>query len=407
MKKIHSLIDKVYHPTNLNMAWEKVRSNKGAGGIDKETIITFEAKVDIELQRLNEELKKGVYKPLPVKRIYIDKPGKKGEKRPLGIPTIRDRICQQALKNRLEPIMEQFFNGCSFGYRPGRSQHMAMRKIWKDINDGNDWIVDGDLRDYFGTVNHELLINLIARKVSDGKILKLIRHMLEAGFMKKGQIYPTNAGTPQGSVISPLLSNVYLTPFDNIMTNAGYKLTRFADDWLIVCKTRKEAEDALNLAKKTLERLGLKIHPEKTRITNIKWGFEFLGYKVKEGKGLRLNKAKIKSNIHTKNLYAYPKDKSIKKFKEAIRERTKRRIPLTMKELIDNINPVIRGWGNYFRKAHVRKLFNMLDRWIVRRLWSHHYKKWRNCGWKKYPHKELYQKYNLVNLVGLIPSISK
>lgn len=163
----------------------------------------------------------------------------------------------------------------------------------------------------------------------------------------------------------------------------------------------------MNLAKKTLERLGLKIHPEKTRITNVKWGFEFLGYKIKEGKGLRLNKVKIKSNINPKNLYAYPKDKSIKKFKETIRERTKRRIPLTMKELIDSINPVIRGWGNYFRKAHVRKIFNMLDRWIIRRLWSHHYKKWRNCGWKKYPHKDLYEKYKLVNLVGLIPSISK
>lgn len=401
------MIDKVYHPTNLNMAWEKVRSNKGAGGIDNETITTFETKKESQLQGLREELRNGGYKPLPVKRTYIDKPGKKGEKRPLGIPTIIDRVCQQALKNRLEPIMEQFFNDCSFGYRPGRSQHTAMRKIWKDINDGNDWIVDGDLRDYFGTVNHELLISLIARKVSDGKVLRLIRQMLEAGYMEKGKIFPTNSGTPQGSVISPLLSNVYLTPFDNIMTGAGYKLTRFADDWLIVCKTRQEAENALNLAKRTLERLGLKIHPEKTRITNIKWGFEFLGYKIKEGKGLRLNRTKIKSNINAKNLYAYPKDKSIKKFKETIRERTKRRIPLTMKELIDSINPVIRGWGNYFRKAHVRKIFNMLDRWIVRRLWSHHYKKWRNYGWKKYPHKELYQKYNLVNLVGLIPSISK
>lgn len=401
------MIDKVYHPTNLNMAWEKVRSNKGAGGIDNETIITFEAKKETELQELGTALRNGEYEPFPVKRTYIDKPGKKGEKRPLGIPTIIDRVCQQALKNRLEPIMEQFFNDYSFGYRPGRSQHMAMRKIWKDINDGNDWIVDGDLRDYFGTVNHELLISLIARKVSDGKVLRLIRQMLEAGYVEKGKIFPTNSGTPQGSVISPLLSNVYLTPFDNIMTGAGYRLTRFADDWLIVCKTRQDAEKALNLAKRTLERLGLKIHPEKTRITNIKWGFEFLGYKIKEGKGLRLNKAKIKSNINAKNLYAYPKDKSIKKFKETIRERTKRRIPLTMKELIDSINPVIRGWGNYFRKAHVRKIFNMLDRWIVRRLWSYHYKKWRNCGWKKYPHKDLYEKYKLVNLVGLIPSISK
>lgn len=405
MKKVHSLIDKVYQPTNLRMAWEKVRSNKGAGGIDKETISSLEVKIEEELQKLHEELKMAEYKPLPVKRVYIEKQGKVGEKRPLGIPTIRDRVCQQALKNRLEPIFEEFFNDCSFGYRPNRSPHMAMRKIWREINEGNEWIVDGDLRDYFGTVNHETLINLVARKISDGKILKLIRDMLNAGYMEKGQKYPTRSGTPQGSVISPLLSNVYLTPFDNIMTDKGYKLTRFADDWLIVCKTKREAEEALNLAKRVLEKLGLKLHPEKTRIAHVKWGFEFLGYKIKAGKGLKLNREKVTSTINKSNLYAYPKDKSIKKFRDEIRNRTKRRLPLTMKELIDNINPVIRGWGNYFRRAHIRKLFNKLDRWILRRLWNHRFKKWRNCGWKEYPTKELYGKYKLVNLVGLITSI--
>ncbi len=405
MKKIHSLIDKVYQPTNLKMAWEKVRSNKGAGGIDKETISSFEMKKDEELHKLHEDLKMGEYKPLPVKRVYIEKNGKVGEKRPLGIPTIRDRVCQQALKNRLEPIFEPFFNDCSFGYRPKRSPHMAMRKIWREIDEGNEWIVDGDLRDYFGTVHHDTLIDLIARKISDGKILKLIREMLNAGYMEKGQKYPTRSGTPQGSVISPLLSNVYLTPFDNIMTGRGYKLTRFADDWLIVCKSKREAEEALSLAKSVFDKLGLKLHPEKTRITHIKWGFEFLGYKVKAGKGLKLNRGKITAKINRNNLYAYPKDKSVKKLMDEIRNRTKRRLPLTMKELIDYINPVIRGWGNYFRKAHVRKLFNKLDRWIIRRLWSHHLKSWRNCGWKKYPSKSLYQEYGLVNLVALIPSI--
>lgn len=405
MKKIHSLIDKVYQPTNLKMAWEKVRSNKGAGGIDKETINSFEMKKDEELHKLQEELKMGEYKPLPVKRVYIEKSGKVGEKRPLGIPTIRDRVCQQALKNRLEPIFEPFFNDCSFGYRPKCSPHLAMRKIWREIDEGNEWIVDGDLRDYFGTVHHDTLIDLIARKISDGKILKLIREMLNAGYMEKGQKYPTRSGTPQGSVISPLLSNVYLTPFDNIMTGRGYKLTRFADDWLIVCKSKREAEEALELAKSVFDKLGLKLHPEKTRITHVKWGFEFLGYKVKAGKGLKLNRGKITAKINRNNLYAYPKDKSVKKLMDEIRNRTKRRLPLTMKELIDYINPVIRGWGNYFRKAHVRKLFNKLDRWIIRRLWSHHLKSWRNCGWKKYPVKSLYQEYGLVNLVALIPSI--
>ena len=405
MKKIHSLIDKVYHNTNIEMAWNQVKRNKGAGGIDNETITTFENKSKEKLLELREELKAGLFKPLPVKRVYIDKRGKPGEKRPLGIPTIKDRVCQQALKNRLEPIFEQHFNECSFGYRPNQSTHMAMRKIWKDINEGNEWIVDADLKDYFGTVNHDLLINLIARKISDGKILKLLQSMLKAGYMDEGNLYPTTKGTTQGSVISPLLSNIYLTPFDNIMTSHGYKLTRFADDWLIVCKTKKEAEEALKLAKQFLERLGLKVHPDKTRITHIKWGFEFLGYKIKQGKGLRLNKNKIKSKMNKNNLYAYPKDKSIKRFMDEIRDRTKRKRPLKLKELIEYINPVIRGWGNYFKKANVRKIFNRLDRWIIRRLWSHRYKKWRNCGWKKYPAKDLYEKHQLVRLIGLIPSL--
>jgi group II intron reverse transcriptase/maturase len=405
LNKIHSLIDKVYHSTNLEMAWNQVRQNNGAGGIDNVTIMSFENKSQENLKNLRDELKSGKYIPLPVKRVYIDKRGKVGEKRPLGIPTIRDRVCQQALKNRLEPIFEIYFNDCSFGYRPNRSTHMAMRKIWRDINDGNQWIVDADLRDYFGTVNHELLINLIARKISDGKILKLIRSMLTAGYMEKGNLFPTNKGTPQGSVISPLLSNIYLTPFDNIMTQKGYKLTRFADDWLIVCKSREEAEQALKLARQVLARLGLEIHLSKTRITHVKWGFEFLGYKIKQGIGLKLNANNIKSKINKYNLYAYPKDKSIKRFMEEIRQRTKRKLPLTMKELIDNINPVIRGWGNYYRKAHVRKVFNKLDRWIIRRLWNHRFRRWRNCGWKKYPVHELYQKYGLINLIGLIPSI--
>lgn len=387
------------------MAWDKVKSNKGAGGIDEETIQSFGAKQQEELNALREELKMGKYKPLPVKRVYIEKQGKAGEKRPLGIPTIKDRVCQQAVKNRLEPIFEKSFNDCSFGYRPNRSPHMAMKKIWKEINEGNEWIVDADLRDYFGTVNHETLIDLIARKISDGKVLKLIRDMLNAGYMENGEKHNTAKGTPQGSVISPLLSNVYLTPFDNIMTKAGYKLTRFADDWLIVCKTKKEAEEALGLAGKVLERLGLILHPEKTRITHVKWGFEFLGYKIKAGKGLKLERTKIKSIINKANLYAYPKNKSIKKFMDEIRKRTKRRLPLTIKELIDSINPVIRGWGNYFRKAHVRKLFNKLDRWITRRIWSHQFKKWRNCGWKTYPSWKLYLEYKLVNLVRLIPGI--
>lgn len=405
--KVHSLIDKVYHPTNLQMAWVKVKANKGAGGIDGIYIGEFEKVAEEQLKALHENLKEETYNPLPVKRIYIPKRGKPKERRPLGIPTVRDRVCQQALKNRLEPIFEDTFNNCSFGYRPARSPHHAMRKIWQEIKQGNQWIVDADLHDYFGTVNHKKLIDMVAEKVSDGRILNLIAKMLKAGYIDKKCRFETKVGTPQGSVISPLLSNIYLTPFDNAITDKGFKLTRFADDWLITCKSKAEAEKALKAAKEELAKLGLALNKNKTRITNIKWGFEFLGYKIKQGKGLKLAKSKIKIIANKLNLYAFPSEASINRFMDIIRQRTKRRISLTLKEIVENINPVIRGWGNYYHKANVRKLFNRLDRWVIRRLWSHQYKRWRNTGWKKYPTKRLYAEFGLVNLIQLIPGLER
>lgn len=404
-RKVHSLIDKVYHPTNLGMVWESVRVNGGSGGIDKVSIPAFEAVAETELARLHQELKQDTYQPMPVRRILIPKKGKLNEKRPLGIPAIRDRVCQQALKNRLEPIFEPLFSECSFGYRPGKSAHQAMRKIYRELMDGCEWIVDADLRDFFGTVHHEPLIDMIAEQVSDGRILKLVRQMLKAGYMENGKKYATPNGTPQGSVVSPLFSNIYLNRFDHEMTARGYRLTRFADDWVVLCKTQTEAARALRDARTILESLGLTLHSDKTKITHIKWGFEFLGYKLKRGKGLSLPRAKVKKQPRI-NIYAYPKDKSIKQFMDTIRARTSRRVPLTIFQLIDFINPVIRGWGNYYRKAHVRKLFNRLQRWIVRRIWSHRFKRWRNAGWKRLPESVLYSKYRLVNLLSLIPDLN-
>jgi RNA-directed DNA polymerase len=199
-RKVHSLIDKVYHKTNLEMAWEMVKANRGSGGIDKVNIPTFEKAAETELVRLHQELKEGTYRPMPVRRLHIPKRGKPNEKRPLGIPAIRDRVCQQALKNRLEPIFEPLFSECSFGYRTGRSTHQAMRKIYRELMDGCEWVVDADLRDFFGTVHHEPLIDMIAEQVSDGRILKLIRQMLEAGYMENGKTYATPNGTPQGGL---------------------------------------------------------------------------------------------------------------------------------------------------------------------------------------------------------------
>ncbi|MFB7142118.1 group II intron reverse transcriptase/maturase [Gottfriedia sp. NPDC056225] len=404
-RKIHSLIDKVDQPTNLLMAWEKVKVNKGSGGIDNISISDFENSMYEELDKLHHNLKNDSYKPLPVRRVNIPKRNKSNEKRPLGIPSIRDRVCQQALKNRLEPIFEPTFSDCSFGYRPGKSAHQAMRKIYRDIINGYEWVLDADLRDFFGNVQHEMLINKIAEKVSDGRVLRLIRQMLIAGYMEKGKKHVTTQGTPQGGVISPLFSNIYLDSFDHEMVDKGYRLTRFADDWVVLCKTRNDAVKALNDARKILSKIGLTLHPEKTRITHIKWGFEFLGYKIKQGKGLKLFRHKIKKQPNIMNIYAIPTEKSVKRFMETIRSRTKRKIPLSLYELIEGINPVIRGWGNYYRKAHVRKLFNKLQRWIVRRIWSHRFKRWRNMGWKKLHESKLYSNYKLVNLISLIPDI--
>jgi len=194
-QKVHSLIDKVYQRRNLEMAWESVKENKGSGGVDKVTIAKFDAEAETELLRLHEELKQGRYKPMPAKRTHIPKKGKSNETRPLGIPAIRDRVCQQALKNRLEPIFEPLFSESSFGYRPNRSAHQAMRKIYRELMAGYEWIVDADLRDFFGTVQHEPLIDMIAEQVSDGRILRLVRQMLEAGYMESGKRYETPSGT--------------------------------------------------------------------------------------------------------------------------------------------------------------------------------------------------------------------
>jgi RNA-directed DNA polymerase len=203
LKKVHSLVDKVYRRKNLELAWQRVKRNKGAGGIDGQSLEEFEEQLDAHLDRLHDELKHDTYRPLPVRRKLIPKAGQPGKFRPLGIPTIYDRVCQQALQNRLESIFEPVFDDASFGYRPGRSTKDALRKIWAEIQQGNEWIVDADLQNFFGTVDHEKLLTLVAQRVSDGRVLRLIRSMLEAGCMAEGELLPTVEGTPQGGVVTP------------------------------------------------------------------------------------------------------------------------------------------------------------------------------------------------------------
>jgi len=398
-RKAHSLIGQVYDPRTLARAWERVKKNKGAGGVDGVTVTRFEENREHYLGVLHQKLKDGSYRPRPVRRVEIDKPGST-TKRALGIPTVMDRVCQQAVVQVLEPIFEPTFRDESFGFRPGRSTHMAMRRIWRQLKAGNTWVVDADIADFFGTLSHSTLVDLVAQRVADGKVLRLLRQFLEAGVLRDGQVEPTLTGVPQGGVASPLLSNVYLHVFDQKMAEAGFALTRFADDWVIICTSRREAERALTSARTVLEgELGLRVHPDKTRIVHVAQGFEFLGYKIKQGKG------RLQYRAGGPDLYAYPRDRTIERFKQRVRHITTRRNPKKLEGLLDELNPVIRGWGNYFRRAHVRRLFHRLDGWILRRIWSWRYKRWRCRGYRKLPGAKLYGKLGLVNLLQLIPSM--
>jgi group II intron reverse transcriptase/maturase len=405
-RKVHSLIDKVYSRKNLEFAWKKVKQNRGSAGIDEVTISKFEERKRYYLELLHRKLRDGSYRPKPVKRVEIPKPD--GGKRKLGIPAVIDRVVQQALVQRMEGIFEVKFLDCCYGYRKGRSPHDAMRKIWLELCAGNLWIVDADLRKFFDTIDQEKLLDLIAEEISDGRVLQLIRDILQSGVMEGGYWQPTLTGVPQGGVASPLWSNIFLTPFDRALTEQGYQLTRWADDFVILCNTKAEAYRAIAFARRFLkEELGVELHPTKTRVVHVRQGFEFLGYKVKRGKGYRLpaNKRRVISNPY--DLYAIPREKSVKRFRDQIRKLTRRKAPLKLQEVIDQINPVIRGWGNYYRKAQVRYLFNKLDRWIVRRLYSFLAKRWRNAMWRKYPTRRLIGDYGLVRLTHLIPSLSK
>jgi group II intron reverse transcriptase/maturase len=289
------------------------------------------------------------------------------------------------------------------GYRAGKSAKGALRKIWREIEEGGNglWMRISKT----SLVGQSQLLTLVNQRVADGRVIGLIAQMLRAGVSVGGKIQTSLQGTPQGGVISPLLSNILLTPFDREMRRRGHRLTRYADDWVVTCGSRKEAEKAMTDARKVLATLGVTLNEQKTRIVYITQGFEFLGYKIKRGtRGLRLPGHRVKS-VRSGQVYAYPREKSIRSFMDQLRARTKRTVPLSTAELIAEINPILRGWGNYFCKAHVRKLFAKLDRWIMRRIWSHRTKRWRNRGWKELPARRLYGEMGLVNLIRLIPSL--
>ena len=370
--KVHSLIDKVYKLLNLYIAWEKVKANKGAGGVDKVSIEEFEQNLELNLREIHRLLYEDKYIPQPVRRVWLPKPN--GNKRPLGIPTIRDRVVQQALLNRLTNIFEPKFLDCSFGFRPNRSTHQAIQGVEDCLRDGYEWVVEVDIEKFFDSVNRNLLLDLVNEEIADGRVLRLIRSFLEAGVMEEMRVKNTLSGTPQGGVISPLLANIYLHPFDEAMTQEGYRIIRYADDVVVLCRTKSEAEAALSKIREILEtRLKLKLNAQKTRILHKTQGFEFLGFKLGSGY----------------SDYKIPRDKAIRAFKDKVRRLTRRHQPKSMSMIITELNPVVRGWGNYFIKGNCKRVFTELDFWLRNRITAYKLKRQGGYGHRKYPYARL------------------
>jgi len=348
-RKWYSLYDKVYALANLERAWGQVRQKKGAGGIDRQTIASFERNEGRELQELHRLLREKRYRPHALRRVYILKAN--GEQRPLGIPTIRDRVVQQALRNILEPIFEPLFHEHSYGFRPQRDAHQAIEHVCTAVRSGKEWIVEVDIRKYFDTVNHELLLDFVNEEISDGSVLRLLRMFLESGVMENGVRIATEEGTPHGGVISPLLANIYLNHFDWEMAKAGYDVVRYADDFVVLCASQEEARRAYEAVRNIIEgKLRLQLHPEKTRIVQHRESsFDFVGFLV-----------------HRR--YLWPRLKSLDRFKGRVRVLTRRQQPKNMQGVIRDLNYAVRGFGNYFRVADVKGLFEDLDGWIRMRL---------------------------------------
>jgi RNA-directed DNA polymerase len=345
-----SLVDKVYAPRALAAAWERVRANRGSGGVDRETVQRFSRHAEERLSRLNESLKNGTYRPLAVRRVWIPKPD--GRQRPLGIPAVRDRIVQTALRNALEPIFEAEFAEYSYGFRPGRGAKDALRRVDGLLTAGYRYVVDADLKSYFDTIPHDGLMTLIEQRVADGRVLLLLRAFLQQGVLEGMREWTPVQGTPQGAVVSPLLANIYLHPLDVLMREAGYEMTRYADDFVVLCRTAEEARRVLDMIQQWVEQAGLTLHPDKTRIVDMDepGGFDFLGYHFERGS-------------------RWPRKSSLKKLKDTLRCKTKRTHGHSLERIIADVNRTTRGWYAYFQHSH-RYVFSSLDSWLRMRLRS-------------------------------------
>ena len=370
-RRFHALYDQVWRGDVLREAWKRVRRNRGAAGIDGQSIRDVEQYgVERLLEELGAELRAGEYRPSVVRRRYIPKAD--GRERPLGIPTVRDRVAQMAVKLVLEPIFEADFLPCSYGFRPQRSATMALETLRKLGAKGGHHVLDADIRDYFGSIDHDQLMKLVERRISDRRVLKLLRHWLTAGVMEEGTVSPTVAGTPQGGVISPLLSNIYLHVLDVLWTRHSAPLgtlVRYADDFVVMCRTRKDCERAEERIRVILGRLGLELHPEKTRrvvLFDGQEGFDFLGCHLHKRLSGKLWEGKDKRLYF---LQRWPSRRSMQRIRQRVKELTPRsRCHADLRDVIADLNPVLRGWGNYFRTGNAAQRFNQLDSYVWRRL---------------------------------------
>jgi len=349
--KWHSLSDKVWKPENLRAAFARVHRNDGAAGVDRVTCEQFAARLDLHLGWLERMLRENRYVPQAVQRTWIPKPGRR-EKRPLGIPTVRDRTVQGALRNVLEPIFEHAFAEHSYGFRPGRGCKEALRRVAQLLSTGHTWVLDADLKSYFDTIPHDRLLAQVGRKVSDRRLLSLIEAYLKQPILDELKEWTPEEGTPQGAVLSPLLANIYLDPLDHLMADAGFEMVRYADDFVILCRTQADAERALALVRQWTDSAGLILHPDKTRLVDAaeRGGFDFLGYHFERG-------------LH------WPSKKAQSQLRDRLRPLTKRNNGHSLETMVSRLNPVLSGWFEYFKHGRPYDL-PRLDGWLRVRLRS-------------------------------------
>lgn len=347
--KWFSLIDKVARSDTLHLAWGKVVRNRGAAGVDGQSVEKFAARAETYLKELEQALKEDSYRPLAVKRVDI--PKGPGQTRPLGIPAVKDRIVQTAVKLVVEPIFEREFHDSSHGFRPGRGCRSALREVDRLLTEGYSHVVDADLKGYFDSIPHDPLMQQVEARISDGRLLELIRKYLQQDIVKGMERWTPTGGTPQGAVISPLLANIYLHPLDVVLAAKGYRMVRYADDFVVLCKTADEAQAALTEVKNWVRTAGLTLHPDKTHVGDCReagQGFDFLGYRFEAGR-------------------RWVRKKSLTAIKDKLRSKTGRTRGVSLKQIIDELNPILKGWFGYFKHAH-RLEFKRLDGFIRRRL---------------------------------------